>query len=551
MPQTLDRRLHRLRLVLLLSMATATAATAQKAPASRHDHHEDPVAEHLGSITWPTSASAAAHALFIRGVLYMHNFHYDEAAEVFREAQKKDVGDVMSYWGEAMSYTHPVWNEQDTTAARGALRRLAPTRAKRLARARTPRERAWLDAAETLYDGDTPKARRDTLYAAAMQRLHADRPNDPEAATFYALALLGLNQGERDTVTYARAYAIVDSVFTAYPEHPGAAHYLIHAVDDPDHAQLGLQAAKKYSQIASSAGHALHMTSHIFMALGMWDDVVTANERSQATVPTFVIPHAVTWLGYGLLQQGRYREAERWIDSIYGQAKSAKRKDIREVSMGGTAELVASWNASTDRWRDRPAMIRVDTANTDVTTAMLGTALGALGRGDRVLADSMLRAIVVAMRDDSVRLARLANAQPGDLAWHGVIRIRERTVRAMLLRAAGQRDSAVALLRAASAIEQSLPVDFGPPTSFKPPHEATGDVLLEMSRYADAEAEYRLALARTPRRSQALLGLARALKGQGKTEEAGRTYAELVEIWARADDGLAEVAEARAAAKKS
>jgi tetratricopeptide (TPR) repeat protein len=541
------RRLH---LISLLTLVAAGVAGAQKAPASKHDHHDDPVAEHLGSIVWPTSATAAAHALFIRGVLYMHNFHYDEAAEVFREAQKKDAGDVMSYWGEAMSYTHPVWNEQDTTAARAALRRLAPTRAKRLARARTPRERAWLDAAETLYDGDLPKARRDTLYSAAMQRLHADRPNDPEAATFYALALLGLNQGERDTVTYARAYAVVDSVFTKHPEHPGAAHYLIHAVDDPDHAQLGLQAAEKYSQIASSAGHALHMTSHIFMALGMWDDVVTANERSQATVSTFVVPHVVTWLGYGLMQQGRYREAEHWIDSMYAQAKTAKSKEAREVSMGGTAELVASWNASSHLWTSRSALIRVDTAATDVTTAMLGTALGALGRGERALADSMLSEIVVAMREDSVRLAGLTSAQPGDLSWHGVIRVRERVVRGLMLRAAGQRDSALVLLRAASAIEQSLPIDFGPPTSFKPPHEATGDVLLEMSRYAEAEAEYRLALARTPRRSQALLGLARAQKGQGKTEEAAKTYAELVEIWTRADDGIAEVAEARAAAKR-
>ena len=103
-----------------------------------------------------------------------------------------------------MSYTHPVWNEQDTSAARAVLRRLAPTRELRLGKARTPRERAWLDAAETLYDGATPKARRDTLYAGAMERLHAEQPNDPEAATFFALALLGLNQGQRDTVTYAR-----------------------------------------------------------------------------------------------------------------------------------------------------------------------------------------------------------------------------------------------------------------------------------------------------------------------------------------------------------
>ena len=530
---------------VLLVVAARASAPQTGAARANHDHHDGPVSEKLGSITWPTSAKPDAHTLFIRGVLYMHNFHYDEAAEAFRKGQKIDPADVMSYWGEAMSYTHPVWNEQDTTAARRALRRLAPTRARRLAIARTARERAWLDAAETLYEGNTPKAKRDTLYAAAMQKLHADQPKDPEAATFYALALLGLNQGQRDTVTYARAYAIVDSVFVVHPDHPGAAHYLIHAVDDPDHALLGLRAAQHYSQIASSAGHALHMTSHIFMALGMWDDVVTANERAQATIPDFLSSHVVTWLGYGLMQQGRYKEAQRWIDSLYRQAKLAKSADVREGTMNGTGELVASWNASTNRWTERAGRIRVDTAGTDVSTVQFGIALGALGRGERALADSMLRGIVRELASDSTRLARTRNPQPGDVAWNGVIRIREHTLRAMLLAVDGRRDSALSLLRKAGAIEQSIPVEFGPPTSFKPPHEVAGEILLAMARFAEAESEFKLVLARTPRRTTAMIGLARAAKGQGKKDEAARTYAQLAEIWRRADPGIAEVEEAR------
>ena len=535
---------------LVLAALVTPALGAQSGNArEKHEHHDEPVTEQLGSISWPTSAAASAHNLFIKGVLYMHNFHYDEAAEAFRGAQKRDPGDVMSYWGEAMSYTHPIWNEQDTSAARVALRRLAATRTQRLARARTARERAWLDAAETLYDGNTPKARRDTLYAAAMERLHAAKPNDPEAATFFALALLGLNQGQRDTVTYARAYAIAESVFTAHPDHPGAAHYVIHAVDDPDHAQLGLRAAQNYSRIASSAGHALHMTSHIFMALGMWDDVVNANERAQATVPNFLMPHVVTWLGYGLIQQGRYKDAQRWTDSMYAQGKTAKSKGGREVSMGGAAELSASWNASTDRWSDGPGRLRVDTTGTDVTTAMLAVGLGALGRGERVLADSMLAGIAVARAVDSVRLDSMKPAQPGDVTWHGIIRIRELTLHALIASANGQRDSALAILRAAEAIEQSLPVEFGPPATFKPPHEAAGELLLQMGQFPEAEVEFKAALARAPRRTSSLLGLARAAKGQGKTADAATRYAELAEIWKRADPGIAAVAEARAAAR--
>ena len=533
---------------LAATLVFVPALDAQSTTARpKHDHHDDPATEQLGSIEWATSALPAAHALFIKGVLYMHNFHYDEAIDAFKSAQKRDPGDVMSYWGEAMSYTHPVWNEQDTSSARAALRRLAPTRERRLAKARTARERAWLDAAETLYDGNTPKARRDTLYASAMERLHAEKPNDPEAATFFALALLGLNQGQRDTLTYGRAYAIAESVFVAHPDHPGAAHYVIHAVDDPDHAQLGLRAAQRYGSIASSAGHALHMTSHIFMALGMWDDVVAANEKAQATIPGFLSTHVVTWLGYGLMQQGRYAEATRWMDSMYAQSKSDRKG--REGAMQATAELSATWNASTDRWSDHAARFRVDTTGTDVTTAAFGIGLGALGRGERALADTMIGVLGRERSADSVKLAAMKPAQPGDITWHGYIRIRELTLQALALRADGRRDTALVLLKKAADVEQSLPVEFGPPMTFKPPHEAAGELLLEMGRFADAETEFEAALARTPRRTSSLLGVARAAKEQGRTERAASRYAELAEIWKRADAGIAAVAEARAGAR--
>jgi tetratricopeptide (TPR) repeat protein len=523
--------------------AQSTAPIGQK-----HEHPDSEAPEQLGTITWRTSATPAAHAEFIRGVLYMHNFHYDEAIAAFQAAQKRDAGDVMSYWGEAMAHTHAVWNEQDTTAARVALRRLAPTRATRVAKARTQRERAWLDAAETLYDGDAPKARRDTLYAAAMERLHAANPRDPEAATFFALALLGLNQGQRDTVTYARAYSIAESVFVAYPNHPGAAHYLIHAVDDPDHARLGLRAAEHYSRIAPSAGHAQHMTSHIFMALGMWDDVVAANERAQATIP-FLSGHAVSWLTYGLIQQGRYKEAQRWLDSMVAQATARKNAGSRAESMSAAAEMSAAWNANTQRWGDRAGRVRVDTAGTDVTIAMLGTGLGALGRGERALADSMLAGIVAARIVDSLRLDTTKVVQPWDITWQGLARVREHTLRAMILRADGRPDSALVLLRTAATVDQSLPVDFGPPNTFKPPHEAAGEQLLEMGRFEEAEEEFRLALARTPRRSATLLGYARAAKRQGRSADAAARYSELAAIWQRADPGLPAVAEARSGAR--
>ena len=169
-------------------------------------------APRLGTMDFPTSWAPAARAPFIRGVLLLHSFEYGDAARAFREAQRLDSGFALAYWGEAMTYTHPVWNEQDGNAVRAALQRLAATRDARRAKASTRREQAYLDAVEILY-GDGSKAVRDTAYSLAMGRLVARFPADREAKVFYALSLLGLNQGVRDVPTYLRAAAIVDTVF--------------------------------------------------------------------------------------------------------------------------------------------------------------------------------------------------------------------------------------------------------------------------------------------------------------------------------------------------
>ena len=256
----------------------------------------------LGTIDFPTSGAPAAQAQFTRGVLLLHSFEYQDAAQAFRAAQRIDPAFALAYWGEALTYTHPVWNEQDGNAARAALLRLGPTPAARRAKALTPREQAYLDAVEILY-GEGSKPARDTAYSLAMERLVARFPADREAKVFYALSLLGLNQGVRDTATYLRAAAIVQPVFQANPNHPRAAHVLIHAYDDPIHASLGLAAARAYSKIAPDAAHAQHMTTHIFLALGMWDEVVSQNEIAAGPDRAAWAPHHYTeWLGYGYLQ---------------------------------------------------------------------------------------------------------------------------------------------------------------------------------------------------------------------------------------------------------
>ncbi|MFV1988111.1 MAG: hypothetical protein ACC682_12580, partial [Gemmatimonadota bacterium] len=277
-----------------------------------------PGASQVGSVSFPNSGDADAQQAFLRGLALLHSFEYATAEAAFREAQEVDPDFAMAYWGEAMTYNHPIWLQQDSTAARATLDRLGSDSSDRASKAGTERERAYLRAVETLY-GPGVKEQRDFAYSAAMRTIHEAYPDDPEAATFYALSILGTAHSGRDFATYMRAAAIVEEVFAAHPGHPGAAHYLIHSYDDPLHAPLGLRAALAYGQIAPDAAHAQHMTSHIFVAMGMWDAVVEANENARRVARAAVearggVPagcgHSNFWLEYGYLQQGRPEQAK-------------------------------------------------------------------------------------------------------------------------------------------------------------------------------------------------------------------------------------------------
>ena len=255
----------------------ACLAAVTSAGQAQPGHRAPALNERLGHVVFPNSGAAKAQGDFLRGVLLLHSFEYERAAAAFRSAQLLDPEFVLAYWGEAMSYTHPIWDQQDSAAARRVLNRLGASPAARSAKARYGRERQYLATVERLY-GPGSKALRDTLFEREMQQLAASYPDDVEARLFHALGLMGLSQGVRNVATYMRAGAIAQEVFNEHPTHPGAAHYVIHAFDDPVHAPLGLRAARAYSRIAPAAGHAQHMTTHIFLALGMWPEVVKQNE---------------------------------------------------------------------------------------------------------------------------------------------------------------------------------------------------------------------------------------------------------------------------------
>jgi tetratricopeptide (TPR) repeat protein len=292
---------------------------------------QTPGAPLLGRISFPTSGSARAQPAFIRGVLLLHSFEYDDAIEAFRQAQIADPGFAMAYWGEALSYNQPLWLNENLDKARATLARLGPTRAARQAKAPTAREQGYLDAVERLF-GDGAKPVRDRAYADRMAQLHAQFPEDDEASTFYALALLStIPPGARNLAVSLKAGEIALAVLKRNPEHPGANHYALHAFDDGEHAARALQAARTYARIAPASSHARHMPSHVFLPLGMWDDAVASDEAAFATSIEIAkrkgLPasqydfHALSWLHYEYLQQGRFakaRETMRLVESALG-----------------------------------------------------------------------------------------------------------------------------------------------------------------------------------------------------------------------------------------
>lgn len=514
----------------------------------------------LGSLSMATSArSDTAQRAFLRGLLLLHLFEYDRAEAAFREAGAVEPGFAMAAWGEAMTHTHPVWDQQDVAAGRAALARLAPTPAARAARAPTPREKAYLGALEILY-GEGPKARRDTLYSEAMGRLARTYPDDDQAHLFYALSLLGLSQGVRVVPTYLRAAAIAESALAREPHNPGAAHYLIHAVDDPDHAARGLDAARALLAEATDAGHGQHMASHIFMALGMWDDVVAANENAIRVVneqqeaagrPPIACGHYPSWLEYGYLAQGRTRRAQDVLRACYERAAVARRgpgaTDPDNSTVGSYAMMRARYLVDAGDGGGEVSGWSVDPGPNDqaALTDAFVRGLQAARRGDAAELRSARAAFDAAASSLASSTSGEGSPDPGSTEYGKRIRTLGLELRGLELRAAGDDEGALGLLEAAAAVEDSMAFAFGPPFVDQPAHELLGEALLAMSRSGRAREEFRKALARAPRRTQSLLGLARACLAAGDLAAATRAYGELTAIWHAADPGLPGLEEAR------
>ena len=317
--------------------------------------------QELGTISFPNSGNTAAQAPFIEGVKDLHSFQFDEAAVAFQRAQKADPTFAMAYWGEAMSHNHPLWAQQDDKAAKAILEKIAPTSDARQAKAKLPKEKAFLRAIDILYYSPGDKLARDNAYSEVLATMYAQWPNDHEVATWYALSLLGtVRPTDKGFRRQALAASIAEKVFAENPKHPGAAHFIIHAFDDPDHAPLGLNAARAYAGIAPAAAHALHMPSHIFVQRGMWEDVRKSNIVAYKSATELNARmklaegredfHTLGWLQYANLMLGKVAEAKQNLDTAKATSdRNPTNAGIRNGYLGMRARR--SRRAARDRGR--------------------------------------------------------------------------------------------------------------------------------------------------------------------------------------------------------
>jgi hypothetical protein len=551
--------------VLIACLVVSRAVTTNAQPAT------------LGMVYFPTSGSEQAHAHFLRGVAALHSFWYEEALVEFRTATRVEPGFLMGYWGEALAHNHPLWGEQDTEAARKALNNITDT-AKL-----TARERAYISAVKVLY-GEGEKRGRDEAYAAAMEQLYREYPDDQEAACLYALSLLGtVRPGDHGFRRQMQAGAIALEVYHKNPQHPGAAHYIIHAFDDPEHAILALPAARRYANIAPAAHHARHMPSHIFLQLGMWREASVANasawEASEAWVQRKHLPlskrdyHSLHWLLYSELQQGRYRAAEDLLALMRKALTDASGEE--KLRPGYTAytyaAMAAAFVVETERWELATTLLEPLRARSELQTHGTGatehagpgasqptataTAAPAPSTDWTQILSLHIRGLAAAAQGSAEAQQRLAelralgqrqSVEPE--RTRGLLEgweVRTLEIAAVAGAVKGDLSEALTLMQRATVLEESLSPPSGPPGLVKPAHELYGEMLLRADRPTEAATQFATALLRQPNRARSLLGAARAAARGGDAQGAVLAYAKLLRQWQQSDPQLAELREAQ------
>jgi len=524
----------------ILFTLTAFAADDDK----EHHHHEDLTETQLGTVHFPISCAASVEKPFARGVALLHSFWYEEAEKEFLDIAKNDPGCAMAHWGIAMSIWHQLWNQPDEKVIARGLNET--NTARKLAAKATPREQAYIAAIEAFYS-DSKKldhAARAQAYSDAMKKVYKSYPDDHEAAVFYALSLLASEPHNDETFANRKqAAAILEKLFATEPDHPGVAHYLIHAYDKPQLAELGIPAARRYAQVAPAAPHALHMPSHIFARVGLWQDDIKSNLASvAATRKTAAMGmggeghqfHAMDFLFYAYMQSGRESDARALMDEVN---KMPEMHDMYGVGfdphLATEATFAALYPLEMRDWATAAALTPMD---------IPGTANDSFGYWAKAIGSAHLHQ-TEEVRKDVAAIAAIhqkfvdqkktffAEGTESDL----------KQAQAWLAFAEGKYDDAVAILRPLAEKEEAL----GDEPQGIPSREMIAEILLESKRPQQALAEYQADLKFSPNRFNGLSGAARAAEEAGNQSEANEYYATLLKVCDGGSSSRPELTRAR------
>lgn len=505
-------------------------------------HHHLMPGEKVGMVSFPTSCAAELQKQFEYGIALLHSFEYESADHEFQEVAKRDPHCAMAYWGEAMSLYHPLWSrpsQEDLARGSKLIAKAAGVKPE------TEREREYIQALSAFYrDSDKLEHRKRTeAYAAAMESVSRHNPDDREAAVFYALSLLGSQQGDDPNLSNDRkAVTILNRIFAEQPEHPGVAHYIIHSCDNPSMAQLGLKAARKYASIAPASPHAVHMPSHIFARLGLWQDDIASNNAALAAADKMAAMklhvmhhrmHSLDFLQYAYLQIGDDANARRQYDKLKEYGRAGIDKDYQGYYDEMLTGFSALYAIERKQWKEALALEPLAGAKANIHLETYWAHAVAAGHlHDAAAAQQALKAYDSAL--EGLKGTSLAYVIDN-------VKNEHEEVQAWVAYAEGNTDQAARLLRAVADRQDKV----GKYEAEIPAREMLADMLLEMNRPKEALAEYEVSLKTDPNRFNGLYGAAHAAEMAQQKDKAAGYYAQLLKNCEGVNSDRAELARAR------
>jgi tetratricopeptide (TPR) repeat protein len=526
--------------LVLLALIGAVSLAPFSLSAQEPQHHHD-ADEKLGTVSFATSCAPAVQSQFERGVAFLYSFEYELADAQFEEVAKKDPRCAMAYWGQAMTLYHELWSRPTKAdLAQGA---------ELLAKARsldppTPRERDYIQALSVFYsDADKlDHSQRADLYAKAMQGVHERNPDDHEAAIFYALSLLASGPGRDPNLTNAKAaVAILNQLYDEQPNHPGIAHYIIHSCDNPAMASLALPAARKYASIAPSSPHAVHMPSHIFARLGLWQDDINSNLAAIQVADSMAEHHHVMhhkvhsmdFLEYAYMQIGDDADAKATIEQIAAIRPDQMDPEFENYLLVRQAEGPAKYALERRQWREALALQPIAGAPSDVQLVTYwGRAVAAGHLHDAAAAQDALKHY-----DELLEATRKG---PRPYVVDG-LKNEHQLVQAWAAYAAGNSADALRQLRAVADDQDKV----GKGETELPAREMLADMLLDLQRPQEALAEYEISLRTDPNRFNGLYGAAQAATQLQEKEKTATYYSQLLKNCAGVRSDRPELAQAK------